>query len=141
MLDERKIDMNNEELKQKVKKSIEAQLSRKGFITTIDVLIDINALTEENLKLWRFGKIPYLEKVCSLNLNKLTLVSKEIRNYATQNKLKQSFTSYKQFGVKGSAKPLIFSKSKSPSIEKFYSTHHVDTNKFNKEEKKEKNLK
>lgn len=50
----------------------------------------------------------------------------EIRSYAKKNKLKPSFTVYKQWKTKQKI-ILRFSKHGNPSIEKGYSTHYVDS--------------
>ena len=49
----------------------------------------------------RFGKIDYPERVCKVNLSKLSFIMKEVRAYARKNYLKPSFMYYKQWGRKG----------------------------------------
>ena len=60
--------LNDKELIGKVHSSMYQQLKRKGYATTVDVLIDLGVLSKANYELWRNGKVPYLEKVCNINL-------------------------------------------------------------------------
>ena len=81
--------------------------------------------------------IDYLERVCTVNLRKLSFIMREIRAYAQKSGLKPSVTVYKQWAVKKKSgqghKPVIrlrFSKSGDPDIERWYSTHFVDAKKI-----------
>lgn len=50
----------------------------------------------------------------------------EIRSCAQKMGLKPSISQYRQWGGKGAKRPLRFSKSGNPGIEKWYATHFVD---------------
>lgn len=109
------------------------QLKKKGYATTVDVLMDLEILSKKDYELWRNGKVAYLEKVCNINLKKLSTALHEIKVYGTKHNLKPSFTVYKRWAVKKKGgqgkKPVIilkFSKSGSEDIEKSYATHYVD---------------
>ena len=101
---------------------------------------------EKKYEEWRFGKVNYLEQVCSCNLKKLSFIMKQIRSCAEKSKLQPSFCYYKQWGVKKKngqgQKPVIllrFSKSEKTEIERAYATHYVDrerTEKIKMEKKK-----
>lgn len=128
--------MNNEELKNKVCSAAYNILNTQVFIAPVDVLMAVGVLSRKDYEDWRFGRIPYLEKVCKANLSKLSLIMKELKGYARQNNLKPSWTAYNKWG-KGRKIPLRFSKSGDPKIEEAYSTHFVDLNKIeNKNELK-----
>lgn len=110
------------------------QCQRRGYAAPVDVLMDIGILPKQKYEDWRFGKVDYLERVCTANLNKLSSVLHQMRVYAKKADLKPSFCYYKRWGVKkkgGQGKqpviPLRFSKSGDPEIEKWYATHFVDT--------------
>lgn len=125
--------MNNKELIPKIHSSMYYQLKKKGYATTVDVLMDLEILSKKDYELWRNGKVPYLEKVCNINLKKLSTVLHEIKVYGTKHNLKPSFTVYKRWAVKKKGgqgkKPVIvlkFSKSGLEDIEKRYTTHYVD---------------
>lgn len=126
--------MNNADLIKKVNDSVYHQCQRRGYAAPVDVLMDIGILPKQKYEDWRFGKVDYLERVCTVNLNKLSSVLHQMRVYAKKADLKPSFCYYKRWGVKkkgGQGKkpviPLRFSKSGDPEIEKWYATHFVDT--------------
>jgi len=119
--------MNNIELKHKVRSVASNILKERIYISPVDMLMKIGVLSVKDYENWRFGRVPYLEKVCKTNLSKLSFMMKELRTYARQNHLKPSWTAYNQWGVKGRKIPLHFSKSGAPSIEQAYATHFVLT--------------
>ncbi|MEZ5107328.1 MAG: hypothetical protein R2757_22675, partial [Draconibacterium sp.] len=108
----------------------------KGFICSIDILFELGILNKNQIKDWRFGKIPYLEKVCNKNLGTLTFINRTIKEIAKDKNLKPSWTAYNKYG-KGVKTRLIFSKTKDENIENAYATHYIDKEKI-KELKKEK---
>lgn len=118
--------MNNNEIVGKVNQSMHRQIQENGAAAPVRVLVDIGALSETDYENWRFGRVDYLERVCKINLNKLSFVMKQVRAYAKKNSLKPSWTFYKQWGRKG--KPpvkLRFSKSGNEGIERQYATHYI----------------
>ncbi len=126
--------MNDKELVGKVYSSMYHQLEKRGYATAVDVLMDSGILSKTDYELWRNGKVLYLEKVCKINLKKLSTILHEMRAYAKKGNLKPSFCVYKRWAVKKKngqgKKPVIklrFSKSASEDIEKHYATHFVDT--------------
>ena len=126
--------MNDKELIGKVHSSMYHQLKKRGYATAVDVLMDLEILSKVNYELWRNGQVPYLEKVCNINLKKLSTILHEMRVYAKKGNLKPSFCVYKRWAVKkkdGQGRKLViklrFSKSGSDDIEKWYATHFVDT--------------
>lgn len=120
--------MNSNDMKGKIHNSMYQQLQRSGIAAPVQVLMDLGILSKEDYERWRFGKVDYLERVCNVNLSKLSLIMREIRSYAAKNKLKASWTFYKQWGLKNRphAKKLRFSKSGGEDIEKAYATHYID---------------
>lgn len=122
--------MNNQELEKKVIESGKKILQKKGWFCATDILLELKILSKENYENWRFGKIRYLEKVCDMNLSKLTLINKIIQRLAHELDLNESWTYYKQYG-KGKKKiRLRFSKSGKEDIEKKYATHYMDSKKI-----------
>ncbi len=117
--------MNNEELEKKTTAIINSLIYEKGYICSVDVLLRLEYLSRKDYEDWRFGRVPYLEKVCKVNLKKLSLTNRIIRKFAEQRQLKKSWTAYNQSGTKDK-KRLIFSKSGDPGIETFYATHYID---------------
>ena len=126
--------MNDHELTVKVHSAMYHQCKRRGYATSVDVLMDIGVLQKDKYEDWRFGRIPYLERVCIINLSKLSTIRHQMRVYAQKVGLKPSFCYYKQWGTKkkgGQGRkpvvPLRFSKHGNPEIEKQYATHFVDS--------------
>ncbi|MGX8710959.1 MAG: hypothetical protein ACQGTM_12025 [bacterium] len=121
--------MNQGELIGKVHNSMYQQIKKNGFATPVQVLMDVGVLSKEDYERWRFGKIDYLERVCKINLSKLSFIMREIRTYARKNGLKDSWTFYKRWGQKGKnhSVKLRFSKSGEEQIENAYATHYVDS--------------
>lgn len=117
--------MNNNDLEIEIKKLIRHNLYDKGFVCIVDILLQMNYLTKKDYEAWRFGRVDFLEKVCNINLNKLTLINKLIGKYSTEFNLTSSWTGYNQYG-KGTKRRLRFSKSEDKMIEERYATHYID---------------
>lgn len=120
--------MNDQQLIKKVNEVAENQRQQRGYIAPVEVLMEIGVLTKQNYEAWRFGKVSYLEKACTCNLNKLTKILKQIYKYAQKNALKPSVSQYRLWGKKGKA--LRFSKSGRLEVERKYATHFVDSKKI-----------
>lgn len=123
--------MTEQELVGKVHCAVYHQCQSRGYAAPADVLVDIGVLPKQKYEDWRFGKVAYLEQVCTCNLKKLSFIMKQIRIYAKKSGLKPSFCYYKRWGVKKKHghKPTIqlrFSKSGNPDIERSYATHYMD---------------
>ena len=116
--------MNNKELHDKVHAIMYALIKEKGVASPIEVLMALDILSKEDYENWRFGRVSYLERVCKINLGKLSTINHEIRVFARKNDLKASWSDYRKWG-KGKAIPLRFSKSGSENIERLYATHYV----------------
>ena len=120
--------MNNEELRKKVHAAMYSLIKEKGVASPTEVLIAIGVLSKENYERWRMGKVDYLERVCQINLSKLSTINREIRAFAKKNNLKPSWTDYRRWG-KGQSTRLRFSKSGDENIERSYATHYISQQK------------
>ena len=116
--------MNDKELIGKIHSAIYHQCQRRGYAAPVDVMMEIGVLPKQK----------YLERVCTVNLRKLSFIMHQMRLYAQKTGLKPSFCYYKRWGVKKKngqghkpVIPLRFSKSGDPEIERRYATHFVDT--------------
>ena len=118
--------MNTEELKRNVRSAAYEILKTEVAISPVNLLIKIGILSKKDYEDWRMGRVPYLERVCHANLNRLSIAMKELRKYAMENNLKPSKTVYMKWG-KGGKIRLRFSKYNNPKIEEAYLTHFVDT--------------
>lgn len=79
----------------RIRNSMDRQIEEKGFATVADTFIDNVILEKLHYEKWRKGQVLYLEKVCKVNLNKLSEIIKEIYKYSKELDLKESFTFYK----------------------------------------------
>ena len=131
--------MNNTDLEKEVKRLVHQNCYEKGYVCSVDILLQLDYLTKRDYENWRFGRVDYLEKVCNVNLSKLTLINKWIRKYSTELALKSSWTAYNQIG-KGVKRRLIFSKSGNKTIEDIYSTHYIDNKRINELKKKKASM-
>lgn len=123
--------MNDRELHSKVNSAMYKLIKNKGFAAPVDVLMEIGVLSKADYENWRFGRADYLERVCKINLKKLSTINRTIRAYAKQHNLKSSWTDYRKWG-KGQNIRLRFSKSGDENIERQYATHYINqTNKNN----------
>ena len=80
--------MNQSELIKKVGSSMYQQVNNIGYATAVQTLMDMQILSKEDYERWRKGQVPYLEKVCHINLKKLASVLQEMNRYAAKNNLK-----------------------------------------------------
>ena len=133
------VNMNDGELTAKVNSAMYHQCRARGYAAPVDVLIEIGVLTKKNYEDWRFGRVSYLEKVCTGTLSSLSFANHEIRSHAKKLGCHESFTVYMQWG-KGKSNTLRFSKSNDPSIERRYATHYVNAERIS-ELKREKDKK
>jgi hypothetical protein len=111
----------------KVKKCFSPQMtlagnivSKKGYVSVIDLFLEIGWLTPEKLNDWRQGKITFLEKAITANLSKISRTMKELKSWADYSNLKASVTVYKHKNHR-----LRFSKTGELNIETAYCTHFV----------------
>lgn len=103
-------------------------LREKGFISFVDLLIRMGKLTQKDYEEWRCRKIPYLEKVITINLAKIGVLLRTMHDNGKKGGLRPSITVYHSWG-KGKKIPLRFSKTGDPNIERAYSTHLLRPNK------------
>ena len=129
------MNKNDKELQVRVHSAVYFLIKDKGVASPAEVLISIGALSKEDYERWRFGKVDFLERVCKINLRKLSFVNREIRAYARKHDLKPSWTAYNKWG-KGNRTRLRFSKSGNDTIEKLYATHYVSKQKIDEAKKR-----
>ena len=118
--------MDNKNLKGRVQSAMYLHLRKKGWVAPVDVLLGMGVLSQAGYEDWRFGKVPFLERVCKANLTQLARIMHEVRVFAVERNLKPSWTCYHQWG-KHKERRLRFSKSGDEKIEHSYATHFVDS--------------
>ncbi|MBI2965414.1 MAG: hypothetical protein HYY34_04325 [Chloroflexi bacterium] len=112
-----------EALDRRVARAAEAALARQKFVAPIDVLIGMGWLQAVHADAWRQGRVEYLERVTVANLNKISTAMRLFRRWAEQRGLQPSETAY--VARTRDRRPLRFSRSGIPSIERAYRTHWV----------------
>lgn len=101
------------------------EILKKNFVVSpVEVLIQMQKITKKDFEDWRFGRIPYLERVMNCNLSKANRILRIINLHAEALKLKPSFTAYRRWG-KGPKQQLYFTKSRNHNMETLYATHYV----------------
>lgn len=116
--------MNDKELKHAVNTACFELMKTTGVIAPVDVLMRTGILAKADYENWRHGKVDHLERVCKVNLRKLSTLMREMRAFAKKNDLKPSWTYYHGW-AKNRSKKLRFSKSGSENIERSYATHFI----------------
>ena len=117
--------MEKHNLKGQIHNAMYQKIQEKGYVAPVDILMNMGVLSKQGYEDWRLGKVSFLEKVCNINLGALSVIMKEIRDYAAKNALKPSLSFYHQWG-KNHSRKLRFSKSGDESIECRYATHFID---------------
>lgn len=100
-------------------------LATTSVVTPVDVLLRMKRITKQQYEDWRFGRVPYLERVCNGNLSTLNRVLRILALHARTLGLTPSQTAYHRWGKRGKGIALRFSKSGDPMLEAAYSRHYV----------------
>ena len=61
--------MNNKDLLSKLGTVTSKLLKDKGYISFVDIFMELGYLNLKDYESWRMKRIPYLEKVIKINLN------------------------------------------------------------------------
>jgi hypothetical protein len=99
-------------------------LGSSDVVSPVEVFINMALLRREALEDWRFGRIPYLERVITCNLAKASRILRILRMHAHDLNLRPSPTVYVRFG-KGPKQRLRFSKTSDPGLEMAYALHFM----------------
>jgi hypothetical protein len=111
-------------LEHRVARAAQAALEDHKYVSCIDILLGVGWLEKQDLEDWRFGRVPFLERVVRSNLSKISKAMKIFRRWAHDRGLKPSETVYKKWG-KGVKHHLRFSKYGAPEVETSYRAHYV----------------
>lgn len=116
--------MSDAVLEQRVVRVAEVALAERKYATAIDVFLGLGWLTPSRFEDWRKGRVNCLERVVQANLSKLSTAMRFFRRWALRRGLKPSETAYLA-RTRGRRRPLRFSVSGKPEIERAYRTHWV----------------
>jgi hypothetical protein len=110
-------------LEQRVVRAAEAALAERKFVTAIDVLVGVGWLEPRRVEEWRQGRVDYLERAVVASLGKISTAMQCFGRWAKARGLQPSETGY--VARTRDRRPLRFSKSGDPGIERAYRTHWV----------------
>jgi hypothetical protein len=108
-----------------IARTVASILQTSNVVAPVEVLLRLQRITNEQYEDWRFGRIPYLERVCAGNLSKLSTLLRILDQHAQAIGLKPSQTVYHKWGRGGKHIILRFSKSGAPALEAAYSRHFI----------------
>jgi len=118
------MSLNTKQLEKRMNAVASQLLQEKGYIAFVDVLMRMGKLSKEDYEKWRFRRVPYLQKVVTINLSKLNHLLRVFQRNSKNKGLRPSKTVYKSWGKRPKT-TLRFSKSGAPNVEDAYSTHFV----------------
>jgi hypothetical protein len=114
---------NQRKLEQRVVRAADAALAERRFVTALDVVVGIGWLSPQAVDRWRQGRVEYLEREVQANLHKISTAMALFRRWAEQRDLQPSEAAY--VARTRDRRPLRFSASGAPGIERAYRTHWV----------------
>jgi hypothetical protein len=107
-----------------VERAVAAILAGGKVVAPVDVIVRLGWLSAADLEAWRFGRVPYLERVIRCNLTRLSRFLRILGFHCHDLNLTPSQTAYVKWG-KGRRTPLRFTKTHEPRLEKIYARHFV----------------
>lgn len=108
----------------RIERAVVAILASSKVVAPVDVLVGMGALRAQHLEAWRFGRVPFLEKVILGNLSKLRRFLRILGFYCHDLNLMASSTEYMRWG-KEARVPLCFTKTGEAKLEALYRRHFV----------------
>lgn len=108
-----------------VTRAVHEVLERNGYVAPVDVLLQMQRITKQQYEDWRFGRIPYLERVTLGGLGKMYRILRIIELQCRKLQLAPSQTAYRKWGKGGKHVVLRFSKSGEANLEAAYARHYV----------------
>lgn len=88
----------DDKLYPRIVRAVAAILARGKVVAPVDVLVGMGLLEPTRLEDWRFGRVPYLEKVIQGNITMLSRLLRILRFHAHNLKLVPSTTAYMRWG-------------------------------------------
>jgi hypothetical protein len=115
--------MRGAALEQRVERAAAAALAERRYVSAIDVFLGLGWLVPTHLDEWRQGRVQCLERVVQASLPKLSTAMRVFRRWAQGRGLVPRETGY--VARTRGRRPLRFSVSGAPDIERAYRTHWV----------------
>jgi hypothetical protein len=117
-------DFERDPMFPRVERAVAEILANEKVVAPVGVLMRMALLAPEDLEAWRFGCVPYLERVVQCNLTKLSRLLRILGFHCHDLNLVASQTAYVRWG-KGPRAPLRFTKTGEDRLEKIYARHFV----------------
>jgi len=108
----------------RIVRTVSSILARGKVVAPVDVLVGMGLLDPTRLDAWRFGQVPYLERVINCNLMALSRLLRILRFHAHDLKLVPSDTAYVRWG-NGHKQVLRFTKTGDKKLEQAYCRHFI----------------
>jgi hypothetical protein len=112
-----------QDIRRRVREVAERTLAEQHFVRPVDVLLGLGWLPPSDFDRWRQGRVPYLERVTQASLGKISTAMTEFGRWARERGLRPSETGY--VARTRDRRPLRFSASGEPAIERAYRTHWI----------------
>jgi len=110
----------------KIVAAVSRILARQRFVAPVEVFVEMNLLLPADLKRWKQGQVPILERLVRCNLTRAGRILRLLRFHVHDLNLKPSLTVYQHRKHR-----LRFSRSGEPKIEEAWSRHFVIVGKRN----------
>lgn len=106
-------------------RAVEELLKKNSGVSPLDVLLHTQRVTKQQVEDWRFGRIPYLERVVVGNLSKMNRLLRILDLHARSLGLTAVQRVPHKSGRGGKRIVLRFSKSGDTGLEAAYSRHYL----------------
>ena len=108
----------------RIVRAVSALLKRGDVVAPVAVVVEMGLLRPGQLEDWRRGRIPYLERVVTCNLSRISRLLRILRFHAHDLKLVPSHTEYRRWG-KGPRHKLHLTKTGDPRVEEARARHFI----------------
>ncbi|MFP5347852.1 MAG: DUF2293 domain-containing protein [Actinomycetes bacterium] len=115
--------MAAQDIRRRVRDAAEQTLAEHSVVRPVDVLLRLGWLAPSSFDRWRQGRVANLEDVTEAGLGKILTAMTELARWARERGLQPSETAY--VARTRDRRPLRFSVSGAPAIERAYRTHWV----------------
>lgn len=117
-------DFRDDPMFPRIARAVASILETGKVVAPVDVLVKMDVLAPKDLEDWRFGRVPYLERVAKGSLSRLSRVLRILGLHCHDLNLTASQSAYVKWG-KGPRSPLRFTKTGEARLEKIYARHFV----------------
>ncbi|MGH7269240.1 MAG: hypothetical protein ACREJ3_02320 [Polyangiaceae bacterium] len=117
-------DCRSDPMFPRIDRAVAAILAAGKVVAPVDVLVRMDILAPKDLEDWRFGRVPYLERVIRGSLSRLSRLLRVLGYHCHDLNLVASQAAYVKWG-KGARTPLRFTKSGDLRLDRIYARHFV----------------